>query len=220
MDEDTIRFKAPVITSPATRRYDLDEQEARVERLVLGYQGREVDRNGGATLLGVGFDFNAGEAVTFEANTQAAQAHPALGRRLARAQEDGFRVRPYIEVDPACVEEAVRRDWGEMASRYFSVRVDSRSDLALGPGAIIEVQSTLNADQNLPVFGRYVLVEVQHTLVRGAITTTAVGYRREAFEGAAAPTGATAASGASRDTYSLVGQQQYPDTVLVAEVLD
>jgi len=220
LDRDTLRFGAPNFAARSDRRHDLNAMENRVDRTVLQYHGRAVDRAGGATLRAVGHDHYAGEPLVFDVNAGAVETQPTLGSRVPRAQSDGLKVYAVVEDQQDLVEETARGIWGEAAPRYFSMRVDGRSDLALRPGTMIELEATLGPDQQLPVFGRYAVLEVQHELIGGQIRTTASCYRREAYEGEEDPSGASASGVGSRDMYSLATADIPPRTVLVAEMLE
>jgi hypothetical protein len=218
-DGKNLRFDAPHTQARSDRRHVLAEVENRVDRTVVSYQGREVDRMGGATLIGVGYDMEAGGAKVFTLNADKASAHPALGHAVPRVQADGLCVVELPEAQDGTVEELVRGRWGKAASRYFALRLDARPDLALRPGMIVDVQGDLSATQQTPLLGRFAVLEVQHTLVAGALTTTVAGYRREAGEGDEEPTGAAAANVGTRDRYRF-GAEQRPRTVIVAEVIE
>ncbi|NIP94723.1 MAG: hypothetical protein GWO24_15290, partial [Akkermansiaceae bacterium] len=106
---------------------------------VLTYTGREVDRQGGATLRAVGYDFDKKEAITFTLGETQAQTHPALAGRVPRAQEDGVRVLPVSKDTSAHVEAGARARWARFAPRYFGLRVDTRPDLTLRAGSMFEM---------------------------------------------------------------------------------
>ena len=220
LDHDTLRFGAPDLAAAAERRYRLDTDDARLDRVLMTYNGREVDRSGGATLRGVGFDLDAGSAITFDMDAPAAATHPALGGRIARAPEDGLRVVATTSESSAGVEECVRSVWGERAPRYFSLRGDGEGDITLRPGKVIEVQGDNSPERDIHVFGRYVALEVMHILTGGSMKTTVIGYRREAFRGESEPTGAIVTKGGSKDRFVPGAAPDQPRTTLVAEVLD
>lgn len=219
LDEETLHFGAPSVQVASDRRHDMSEIENRVDRFVVGYQGREVDRQGGATLVGVGYDLDKQKAVIFKLDEGQTRTQPALASKVPRSQADGLRVLPVMEEGAALVEEHTRGKWGKVAPRYFSLRVDTRPDLTLRPGMVVEMQTNLDARHRTPFLGRFVVLEVQHILAAGAITTVASCFRRESYEGEEDPIGAAVAQGATRDAYRL-GQPDLPRTVLVAEVLD
>jgi hypothetical protein len=78
-------------------------------------------------------------------------------------------------------------------------------------------------EQDIGVFGRYVVLEVIHHGSRGGYKTTAVCFRREAFYGVAEPTGASVSRGQSTDSYEtseVEGAKNRPRTTLVAEVIE
>lgn len=219
IDEGELHLGAPVLQLPSDRRHDMDQVENRVERILLSYAGRNVDRLGGATLRGVGFDFDAKRGIVYDLDASAAQTHPSLAGRVPRAQDGGLRIYPMAEDSTQTVEGRTRGRWGRFAPRYFGVRLDTRPDLALRPGRIVEMQATLGENQETPFLGRFVVLEVEHRLERGAITTTAACYRREAFAGAEEPLGSRAENVRTRDPYRL-GDPGRQRVVVTAEVLD
>jgi hypothetical protein len=219
VDEDRLRFNAPDLGAPSERRHDLAQVETRADKVVVSYSGREVDRMGGATLLGVGFDFDTARAVTFEVGAAAAASTPSLANKVPRAQVDGLRVLPVTEGSKLLVEEVARGAWGRAAPRYFALRIDTKPDLTLRPGAVIEVQVNIDGKRETPFLGRFGVLEVKHELVGGGLVTTAVCFRREAFEGETEPTGANASAGKTRDGYQ-AGKPDTPKTVKTATVLD
>lgn len=220
VDEETLRLGAPDLQAPSARRHDMSEVENRVDRLVVGYHGRAVDRAGGATLRSVGYDFDAKAGVVFTLGSVQAQTHPALGRRVPRPQENGLRVVAATEQGRDFVEGVARFRWGRAAPRYFSLRVETRPDLFLRPGAVLEAQATLGERQQSPLFGRYAVLEVRHELGRGgAITTVASCFRREGFEGEADPAGVSAAARGTTDRFRF-GREDEQRVVLRAQNLD
>jgi hypothetical protein len=220
LDDDTLRFGAPDLSAPAERRYQLNTDDARLDRVVISYNGRAVDRAGGATLRGVGYDLDAGTPLTFDMGAQAAATQPALGSRLVRSPDDGLRVAPLTSESRDGVEERTRSAWGAHAPRTFSLRADGEGDITLRPGRVVEVQGSNSPERDLPVFGRYVVLEVVHTMEGGSVATAAVCYRREAFRGDVEPAGAAVTSGGTRDTFRPGEKPAQPRTILVAEVLD
>jgi hypothetical protein len=217
VDEDTLRMGAPKIAGiPADRRHVMSEIENRVDRHVVSYAGRAIDRAGGATLIGVGYDFDAGAPVSFKLDRTASQTHPGLARRVPRQQDEGLRVIPITESARALVEGVTRARWGKVAPRYFSLRVDTRPDVLLRPGAMLEMDANLDERRQTPLHGRFVVLEVVHEMIDSSIRTSAVCFRREAYEGEEEPAGASAASGGSRDRYR-TDQTELPRVVLVAE---
>ena len=217
VDEDTIRLGSPKIAGiPATRRHEMSEVESRVDRHIVSYAGRKVDRAGGATLVGIGYDFDAAAPLTFTMDANAAQTQPALARRVPRKPDDGLRVFPITESAASFVQNITRARWGRTAPRYFTLRVDTRPDVLLRPGVILEMNANLDDRRQTPLHGRFVVLEVVHDLLDSSIRTTAVCYRREAYEGQEDPTGSAAASGGSRDNYR-TGQPDLPRVVLVAQ---
>lgn len=219
VDEDKLRFGAPGLTGPSDRRHDLSEQETRADKVVVSYAGREVDRLGGATLIGAGFDWVKAAPVTFTVDEGAAGTLPALATKVPRKQADGLRVVPITETGSQGVEEGARSVWGRAGPRYFSLRVDTKPDLTLRPGMIVEVQVTLDGERTTPFLGRFSVLEVQHTLQGGGIVTTASCFRREAFKGDDPSMGAAASGGSTRDGY-VFGQTNQPRTVVKVQVLD
>lgn len=227
LDDDKLFFQAPQTQRPSDRRHAMQEVENRVDRVVLAYHGREVDRQGGATLRVMSYDVDSKEERTFLLDREASQTHPALARRVPRAQDDGLRVIAGTGSEPESVEESARAQWGRFAPRYFSLRIDTRPDLTLKPGMIVEVQGALDRGKETPFLGRFVVLEVTHKLTTGpaddrhtgGLITSAICYRREAYIGDDEPTGSSAVSVPTRDRYQY-GQEQTPSTVLVAEVLE
>lgn len=219
LDETTLRLHAPELAALSARRHDLAEVENRVDRVSIGYAGRRVDRLGGASQRVVGFDLAKKAPLVFDLGAEEAQTMPALARRVPRDPADGLRVYALAEEGSAFVEGACRGQWGRVAPRYFAMRLDTRPDLSLRPGAIIEVQANLDLRRESPFFGRFAVLEVQQHVEKSALRTVAICYRREAFEGEVEPTGASAASGGSRDRYR-VGAPERTRTVVRAEVLD
>jgi phage protein D len=218
LDDTRLRFKAPALAAASSRLHDLSEVENRIERVGVSYNGREVDRKGGATLLGIGFDFRAGQSLPFTLNVSTSSALPALARQVPRAMENGFRVMTTSEEDAKNVQEGVAATWMRAATRYFTLRLDTRPDLTLKPGVIVEIQSALDSATNLPFFGRYCVLEVQHKLVGSYITTTAVCFRREAQVGEEDATGANVSATGVRDPYRY-GQPENQQTIVRAQVL-
>lgn len=218
VDDDTLRFRAPDLGVPSDRRYDLAEVDNRVDKTMVTYHGRAVDRRGGSTLLGVSYDVLLGKPIRFTMDAQAASTQPSLADQVPRSMAGGNRTIPLLSQGLDLVEETTRGTWGLLAPRYFTMRIESRPDLTIRPGAVIELQANLNERQNLPIFGRYVVLEVQHVLVGSDIRTTLACFRREAFQGAEAPTGSSVSSGGTRDR-AANDQSERPRSVLVAEVL-
>lgn len=218
VDEDILNLRAPVFQATSDRRHDMSVVENRVDHLVLDYMGREVDRQGGATLQGVGYDFLQKRAVTYTLDSAQAQTHPALADRVPRSQAAGLRIYPVAETDQASVESITRGRWGKFAPRYFPLRVTTRADITLRPGTMLEMQATLGENQETPFLGRFLIAEVEHVYQRGAIITSAICYRREASEGDDAATGSNAESVRSRDNYHF-GTRNEPRTIVTAEVL-
>lgn len=227
LDEDQLFFQAPQIQRSSDRRHALQEVENRVDRMVLAYNGREVDRSGGATLTAVSYDVANKLPRVFTVDREAAQTHPALARRVPRNQDDGLRVYPGTDWEAEGIEETARGQWGAYSPRYFSLRLDTRPDLTLKPGMIVEVQGALDRGKETPFLGRFVVLEVTHTLTaggdpnardEGGLITSAICYRREAYIGDDEPTGSSAINAGTRDRYQFGGEQS-PTTVVVAEVL-
>lgn len=226
MDEDQIRLGAPRTQRSSDRRHIMQEVETRVDRVLVGYHGREIDRRGGATLRAVGLDVDTKEQVVFTLDAGESGSYPALGRRVPRAQDEGLRVVPtFSGYDKA--RESVHGEWGRVAPRYFSLRLDTRPDLTLRPGMLVELQGNLGRGQETPFLGRFAVLEVKHHLAvgdpseatSGGLVTTAVCYRREAYAGSDEPTGASAAQTGTHDRYR-AGGEQLPSSTVVAEVLD
>lgn len=217
-DDTRLRLKAPVLSAPSSRLHDLSEVENRIDKVTVSYNGRQVDRKGGATLLGIGYDFRKGESIPVTFDASAAAALPALARQVPRPVAGGSRTFTSPEEDRKNVLEGVASTWMRAATRYFTLRLDTRPDLTLKPGAIVEVQSALDSDTTLPIFGRYCVLEVKHKLEKGYITTTAVGFRREIESGEEDATGANVSATGVRDSYRL-GQPDLQQTVVRAQVL-
>jgi hypothetical protein len=131
----------------------------------------------------------------------------------------GLRVYPIMEEGQEFAEDAARAQWGDVGPRYYAMRLDTRADLALRPGVVVEVLNTPGPKQLSPMFGRYVVLEVIHTLARGMIVTTAACFRREADEGDADPTGATAGVIGTDDAYAF-GKTQLRRRTVRAEAID
>lgn len=219
VDEDVVRLSAPRVAGvPADRRYVMAEVENRVDRILVTYSGREVDRDGGATLVGVGYDLAAGAPVLFRMDAGRAATHPALGRRVPRDPAGGLRSMPTTEPTVGLVENAARAVWGCAAPRYFGMRVDTRPDFSLRPGSVIEVNASLDARRQTPLHGRYLVLEVEHVVDGGAGSTSIYAYRREAYAGDAEPTGVAAAAGGSRDAYNARGVDAGRVVVVAREV--
>jgi len=219
IDENELHLGAPVLQKASDRKHDMDRVENRVDRLILSYAGRGIDRMGGATLRAIGFDFDTKRGISYDVDLGASQTHPSLAGRVPRAQSDGLRVAPVSCARPGRVEAAARGRWGKLAPRYFGLRVDTRPDLTLHPGRILEMQASLGEDQETPFMGRFVVLEVQHAMVRGSITTTAVCYRREAFIGEEEPSGSKAENVQTRDPY-IFGSPTTQRVIVTAEELD
>ncbi len=218
VDGGTLRFGAPEVESSSARRHDLSEVDNRADGVVVTNHGRAVDRRGGATLLGVSYDILNGVPIRFLLDGPAANTQPALGPNLARPTAGALRVLPFYNQDRVQVEEQVRGVWGLTAPRYFTLALESRTDLTLRLGTVLEILGNLNERQSAPVFGRYVVLEFQHTLVGGDIRTTAACFRREAFKGDEEPSGVSVSFAGSRDR-SGFGLSERPRSILVAEVL-
>lgn len=218
MEEDNLRLVTVQSQGASVRRHDTASVENRLNGYVVQYHGRKIDRMGGATLRGVGFDFSSKQGISVAADALTSSAYPALSKRVPRSQDGGSREMPVIESSRALVGAAVQSVWGELAQRYFSMRTHTRPDLALKPNAVVEVIATDDPRRESVVQGRYALLEVQHRYRDGAVSTTAVAYRREAWEGEDQPTGASADTVRSRDRYQGDGKAA-PRTVIVAQVL-
>jgi hypothetical protein len=219
VDEDRLYLTAPDLAVPSDRRHDLAQQETRVNRVVVGYAGREVDRKGGARMRAIGYDLDAFKPLVFTVDEEATSTQPTLARRVPRAQSGDLRIEYVAEEGIDLVEAQARARWGKFGPRYFSLRLDTKPDILLRPGTIIEAQVNLDGDRQTPLLGRFLCVEVEHNMIGGGLETTVVCYRREAFEGEEEPTGASASSGATRDRYQL-GEGDAPRTILTAEVLE
>lgn len=218
VDEDALRFRAPQLTDQSERRYDMSVVENRVDGYVAAYNGREADREGAATLLGVGFNFLTKQATLFEMNPSTAATHPSMASRVPRRMEDGLRFVPVFSEAQKQVEENVRASWGKVASRYVTMRINTRPDLTLRPNTVISMEANLDERRQTPFMGRYALLEVQHVLEKSTIITTVVGYRREAQVGDAQPTGSNADTAGSRDAFRGAGNNP-PKTISVARLL-
>jgi len=201
MDEGTLRLVSVQSQASSVRRHDTLSIENRLNDYVVQYHGRQVDRLGGATLRGVGFDYGAKAGIVFDVDAAAASAHQALSKRVPRRQADGLRSMPVIEDDQAVVEETTRSLWGDLGPRYFSLRVNTRPDVVLRPNAVIEIVAADDPNRQSVFQGRYLLLEVVHHYKAGTLSTTAVGFRREAWEGEDQPTGAVADNVRTRDRF-------------------
>jgi hypothetical protein len=217
LDEDTLRFGSPQLTDKSDRQYDLSEVENRVESYIGSYHGREADRQGAARLRGIGFDWRTKKGVVFTMGTAQATTQPNLATRVPRRMADGLRSYPVFESDPDVVQEQVRARWGRVAPRYLSLRLNTRPDLTLRPNKIISIETNLDTRRETPYLGRYAVLEVQHTFHDGSLSTSAICYRREAYEGEAQPTGANAADqSGTRDRNQLIPARS---TIVVATEL-
>ena len=216
VDENVLNMRAPVLQVASARRHDMSVVENRVDKLIVSYLGREVDRQGGATVRAVGFDFLTKTAITFDLDSAQAQTHPALSDRVPRDQNKSVRLMPVPEDHPGGVEGNARGRWGRFAPRYFALRVNTRPDLLLRPGTLLEMQATLGENQETPFLGRFLVAEVQHLYERGSTITTAVCYRREAAEGEIQATGSDAANVRTRDNYRF-GLKPNTRTIVTAE---
>ena len=217
MDERTLRLRAPQLTARSARSYDIAVVEERLNEFVGTYYGREADRQGAATLRGVGFDFDAKAGIVFEMNPGTAQTQPSLASRVPRRMADGLRVVAIFQDTKDTVVDAVRARWCRVAPRYMSVTINTRPDVTISPGVVISIEANLDQRRETPWVGRYVVLEVRHTLVAGTMTTSLVCYRREAHEGESFPTGASADLAATQDPGQRTGQQ--PRTTRTARQL-
>jgi hypothetical protein len=190
----------------SVRRHDTADIEDRLNGYVVQYHGRQIDRAGGATFQGVGYDFSSKAGISILAYAAVASAHPALSKRVPRSQDGGLRAMPVIEDQRPLVDAAVRSVWGGLAPRYFSLRTSTRPDLALKPNAVVEIVTTDNPNRESVVQGRYLILEVQHRYLDGAISTTAVAYP-------AADTVQT------KDRFQGGGRTAPPNTVITAQVI-
>ena len=218
LDENTLRFSAPQLTEASVRRYDMSVMEDRVNDYAGAYFGRGADRQGAARLRGVGFDWKTKTGSVFTMDAARAQSQPSLASRVPRRMEDGLRVYPVFDEARGVVEERVRARWGRVAPRYFSMRVNTRPDLTVRPNTVIAVESNLDIRRETPFTGRYVVLEVLHTLENSSIVTSLICYRREAHEGEAQPTGANADNASTSDSFESVGTQAR-STIKTAVVL-
>ena len=218
VDGDTLRFGAPNLGVASARRHDLSDLDNRADKVLVTYHGRAVDRRGGAHLIGVSYDVLGGEAIRFDMDGGAANTHPALADQLPRPTADARRVVPFLGQTADLVESSTRSLWGMTAPRYFTMRLETRPDLSLRAGSVVELQASLNARQSLGTFGRYVVLEVQHVLEGADLRTTVACFRREAFAGDEAPTGPSVSFAGTRDR-TRGGRSERPRSLLVAEVL-
>jgi phage protein D len=200
VDGSNLRFDSPSTSEASARRHDMRTLENRVDRVLVAYNGRNVDRAGGMTLRRIGYDFKTKAAIPFVVDANAASAFPALAPRLPRAMTSGLRIHPTFEETRALVEESARAQWGQSAQRYYSARIDTRGDLTLKPGVVLEVLGNLSDRQEAPFFGRYAVLEVTHALVDSVIVTSATCFRREAGIGDANTSGSGTTT-ASRDKF-------------------
>jgi hypothetical protein len=218
LDGTTLRLGAAQAQARSDRRHNIDLVENRVDRTVVSYNGRHVDWRGGASLRGVGFDFETKSAVIFDLGAAQASSHPALAQRVPRDPAAGLRIFPTPDTSAEAVEGVVRSAWGKLASRYFTLRLDTRPDVALRPMMLVDVQGPATARHQTPLLGRFIVLEVEHVYDRGRATTTAVAFRREAYDGEADPTGASVAAAGTRDRYRFGGKNE-TRVVQVAEVV-
>ena len=219
MDEDIIKLGVVQSQDQSSRRYDVAASDARVVGHVCSYTGRKIDRMGGATLLGVGFDFDTKKGVNVKLDAAAVATHPALALRVPRDQADGLRVLPTTSSGAGSVDSATRGYWGHVAPRYQTVRLESRADLTLTPNAVLETAPKFGEDSESPFDGRYQLLEVVHHYVAGDITTSMVGFRRESSLGDLYATGALTGNTGTKDAYRFGAKNAEPVTRVV-EVLD
>jgi len=218
MDEDTVRLVVVQAQQPSIRRHDTAAVENRLNNYVVQYHGRQIDRLGGATLRGVGFDYGTKAGLVFDVDNVTARAHPALSRRVPRRQADGVRHVSVIEDQRPLVEAATRGRWGALGPRYFSLLIHTRPDVTLKPNSVIEIVASDDPDRESVLQGRYLLLEVSHRYHKGSISTKAVGFRREAWEGDDQPTGTAADNVRTRDQFQ---GERLPDpaTVIMVEEL-
>jgi hypothetical protein len=218
IEEGALRFRAPDFQAPAVRNYDLSVVENRVDAMTVQYNGREVDRIGGATLIAVGYNLDTQTPLPFVHDVNAASVYPALGDHVPRDPADARRVIFTAEEDPKLVEAVCRSVWGRAGPRYYTMRLDLRPDFALRPGVMVQGQANLDARHSAPVFGIFCVLEVRHAIVRGKLTTTLACFRREAYDGDARPTGTPVAKGAGTDNYA-IGAPDQPMTVVTAQII-
>lgn len=218
MEEDNLRLVVVQAQASSVRRHDMASVENRLNGYVVQYHGRQIDRMGGATLEGLGYDFSTKTGISVSADSSSAAKYPALSKRVPRSQDGGLRIKPVVEDQRALVDAAVQNVWGDLAPRYFSLRTHTRPDLALKPNAVVEVVATDDPDRESVVQGRYALLEVQHRYLGGSTSTTAVAYRREAWEGEDQPTGSAADTTRTKDQFQ-AGRTANPSTIIVAQVL-
>jgi hypothetical protein len=209
MHNNFLLLGTPTLQQQSARRYDLSMFEDRLIRMTSTYSGRKVDRLGGATLHGVGYNFQAKTAVEYSMDLPATVPYPALAKFVPRMQFSGFRYVPVAEFRPDLVKSKVSGEWGHIASRYFSMRVDVRGDVLAIPGSTMDVLIGRGEGMGSPVGGRYMVLEVQHVLTApslnkpnsGGLVTTLVGFRRESELGEEIPAGAFVAVTGSVDPY-------------------
>jgi hypothetical protein len=195
----TLLFGAVAAHLPPVRVILLDDSDGRTHKAVVAYNGREVDRAGGCTLRGVGYDFQAKTGVVYTLDNAAAATYSALAGSVPRPQVLGTRVVPVPQTRVDLVHNEVHGRWGKIAQRYLSIRIDIMGDLALRPGVTFDVVSGVGEYMESPLLGRYVLYEVRHVLslgqetTGGGVVTTLVGFRRESGIGLEVATGSPVA---------------------------
>jgi len=218
LDENILKFQTVELSDQSDRSYDIATLENRVNGYAATYYGRRADRRGAARLQGIGFDFVTKKPVVFTMDPGAAQTHPSLAQRVPRRMADGLRVFPVIESTPGLVEAETRARWGRVAPRYLSLAIETRPDLTVRVGKIMSVESNLGERRETPFLGRYAILEVEHVYEDGAISTKLIGYRREAHEGEAQPTGSSADNVGTRDRNGLVSGINPRTTVIAQEI--
>lgn len=217
VDGANLRYDAPNTSDVSTRRYDLRMLENRVDRLLISFNGRDVDRAGGTTLQRIGYDFSQKAAIPFVVDQAAASAFPALAQRVPRIMTNGLRVYPTFEETMPLVEESARAHWGRTAQRYYAAQIDTRGDLTLKPGVVIEVLNNLSTEAEAPFFGRYGVLEVTHTMLDGVVSTSMLCHRREAGIGDEDTSGASTTT-STKDNY-VVDKQQTAQVMRQVQVI-
>jgi len=215
MDEDALRLVVIQTQQSSVRRHNTTTVDNRLYDYVVQYHGRQIDRMGGASLRGVGFDFDFKTGIVFDVNAAATASYPALAKRVPRRLADGQRTVAVFEDRVSMVESAVHSRWADLGPRYFSLRGETRPDMTIKPNSVIEVVVSDGPARESVFQGRYPCLEVVHRLTSGNLETTVVGYRREAWEGAEQPAGAAAHTVKTQDRFPA----EKTTTIVTATVL-
>lgn len=183
----TMKFTTPSWEADPFRVYDI--LGGAVRRAVVRYNGRKVDRLGGARTRGIGYDLHNKVGMVFEAGgSDSAASYPALSSRVPRDPSSGLRVIPVIHDEVEMVRGVASGKWASASHRYFSLRLDVDPDLYLRPGIIISLSGP-NTSGQPQLLGKYLVMEVRHVQFDKGLQTTVVAYRREADIGQTEPSG-------------------------------